>query len=281
MQTYSFTLASLMNIEELPLSLESLSKLGFNFVDMYGEPDLFKNKCISESYFSSYGLTVDGITGMWGKISPGSWKRRLLSNDIAFLKQSEQYVKDCINFGALLGANKFNICLFSDPNYFFDQTHNHVSIIEKRKALSKAIPIINRLTDYAKEFDIKILIEPLNRYSTPFCSNFNDAMFMIDNCRNLNLLLDTFHMNIEEDSFENTITSSKKNLGQIHFADNNRKMPGFGHINFSNIMKTLKQICFNDAICFEPTISCGSAYQNDILMGFKHIKNIVDRLITS
>ena len=62
-------------------------------------------------------------------------------------------------------------------------------------------------------------------------------------------------MNIEEDSFEDTILNSQPSLSHMHFADNNRKMPGFGHIDFDMIVKTLKKISYNGKISFEPTIS--------------------------
>ena len=47
-------------------------------------------------------------------------------------------------------------------------------------------------------------------------------------------------MNIEEDSYDETILNSQPKLSHMHFADNNRKMPGFGHIDFDTIVKTLK-----------------------------------------
>ena len=108
-----------------------------------------------------------------------------------------------------------------------------------------------------------MLLEPLNRYSTPFCSNLEDSLFVIENCDNLRIMLDTFHMNIEEDSFKNTILQSKNFLNHLHFADNNRKMPGFGHIDFDNIISTLKHINYSDTISYEPTIS-NANYQKEL-----------------
>ena len=52
-------------------------------------------------------------------------------------------------------------------------------------------------------------------------------------------------MNIEEDSFELSIIKSKNLLYNLHFADNNRKMPGFGHINFDAVISALKKITYS------------------------------------
>ncbi len=157
----------------------------------------------------SFNFKIIGVTGMWGKISLSGWKRRLLSDDVAFQKYSENYVIKCIDMCSYLGGSKVNICLFSDPINSFDVTHKFISQGDKRKILSKSFSILNNLTDYSKEHGIDLLLEPLNRYLTPYCSNLDDALFVITNCKNLGIMLDTYHMNIEEDSFENTILKSK------------------------------------------------------------------------
>jgi sugar phosphate isomerase/epimerase len=80
-------------------------------------------------------------------------------------------------------------------------------------------------------------------------------------------------MNIEEDSIEKTIIHSKSFLRQVHISDNNRKMPGFGHINFSAVIKSLKQIQFDKILCFEPFVpDCD--YENDINYGINTIMEL-------
>jgi sugar phosphate isomerase/epimerase len=62
-------------------------------------------------------------------------------------------------------------------------------------------------------------------------------------------------------------------LFHMHFADNNRKMPGFGHINFDEIISTLVNISYSGTISYEPIIS-KSNYQNDLLESKKFIEKI-------
>ena len=133
--------------------------------------------------------------------------------------------------------------------------------------------MLNYLSKRSNEYRINLLLEPLNRYSTPFCSNLEDSLFVIENCENLGIMLDTFHMNIEEDSFKNTILKSKYLLHHLHFADNNRKMPGFGHIDFDNIISSLKNISYSDTISYEPTIS-NANYKEDLFFGKNYIEKI-------
>ena len=270
--SYSITLSSFSNIENIEKTLEKLSSIGFTQLEMFGEPEEKNYRLIKDS-FLSFNFKVIGITGMWGRISPLGWKRRILSNDIAFRKYSERYLLDCIDMCSYFGGNKINVCLFSDPIYSFDLTHRSISKESKKSILSKSFPMLNFLIKKANEYGIDLLLEPLNRYSTPFCSNLKDALFVTENCENLKIMLDTFHMNIEEDSFENTIIESKNLLYHLHFADNNRKMPGFGHINFDSIIYTLKNINYSATISYEPTVN-NLDYKEDIIFGKKFIEAI-------
>lgn len=119
----------------------------------------------------------------------------------------------------------------------------------------KAVPVIRRLCKLASDYGVNLLLEPLNRYSTPYCANANDALIIAQKVDILGILLDTFHMNIEEDSFADAIKRSQDLLLHMHFADNNRKMPGFAHIDFQTIMQSLLSIGYSGYISFEPNIS--------------------------
>ena len=86
-----------------------------------------------------------------------------------------------------------------------------------------------------------MLIEPINRYETNFINNAQQALELIDEINRpaVKLLVDTFHMNIEEVDLCETITKMNGALGYVHFADNNRLAPGKGHIDFPAIFKAL------------------------------------------
>jgi sugar phosphate isomerase/epimerase len=82
-------------------------------------------------------------------------------------------------------------------------------------------------------------------------------------------------MNIEEDLFKDAIQSSRKFLRHMHFADNNRKMPGFAHIDFSTILKSLIEIGYDGYISFEPNIP-DSNYEHATKYGLDFVKRIAE-----
>ena len=253
--SYSITLSSFLNIQKNETeTLENLSQLGLTEIEIHGEPDDIDLNYLKD-ILNSFNIGVTGITGMWGKSSSNGWRRRLLSNDKSILKYSEEYVIKCIKLCNYFGGKRINLCLFSDPIYSFDVTHRNVTVDDKNKVLKNCIPILTNLLKMAKEENVSLMVEPLNRYSTPYCCTYSDVTWLIEKCDELELMLDTFHMNIEEDRYNETILNSQPKLSHMHFADNNRKMPGFGHIDFDTIIKTLKKISYSGKISFEPTIS--------------------------
>jgi D-psicose/D-tagatose/L-ribulose 3-epimerase len=271
---YAITLASFRNIEPVEDTLATLAKQGYRAMEMFGEPSEVDAKKLLDS-LNSYGLSVCGVTGMWGSISSGGWKRRLLSSDPKLVQASEQYVIDCLKLCNTLGGHEMNICLFADEIKGVDRTHRIISPNEKELFAAKAVPLMRLLCRRAADYGIQLVLEPLNRYSTPYCATAKDAIAIAQHVDSLGILLDTFHMNIEEDMFKDAIQSSSTLLRHMHFADNNRKMPGFAHIDFSTIIKSLKEIGYQDYISFEPNVADRS-YEHETKYGLDFVKRIVE-----
>jgi D-psicose/D-tagatose/L-ribulose 3-epimerase len=270
---YAMTLASFRKIEPIEETLTTLARQGYDAIEMFGEPTEVDAKKLRDT-FSSYNLSVCGITGMWGSISTNGWKRRLLSTDPVLVQASEQYVIDCLKLCNILGGKEMNVCLFADDIQGFDRTHGIIPEKEKRLFASRAINIMSRLSREASDYGIQLVIEPLNRYSTPYCSTAKDAITIAHQVISLGILLDTFHMNIEEDLFTDAIQSSRHLLVHMHFADNNRKMPGLAHIDFFTIVKSLKEVGYEGYVSFEPNIM-EKNYEHETMYGLNFIKKIV------
>jgi D-psicose/D-tagatose/L-ribulose 3-epimerase len=271
---YAITLASFRNIEPVEDTLATLAKQGYRAMEMFGEPSEIDAKKLLDS-LNSYGLSICGVTGMWGSISTDGWKRRLLSSDPKLVQASEKYVIDCLKLCNTLGGHEMNVCLFADEIKVVDRTHRIISPNEKELFAAKAVPIMRLLCTKAADYGVQLVLEPLNRYSTPYCATAKDAIAIAQHVDSLGILLDTFHMNIEEDMFKDAIQSSSTLLRHMHFADNNRKMPGFAHIDFSTIIKSLNEIGYQDYISFEPNIADRS-YEHETKYGLDFVKRIVE-----
>ncbi|WP_337863027.1 sugar phosphate isomerase/epimerase [Nitrososphaera sp.] len=287
---YSITLASFRKIEPVEETIARLAPQGFDAVEMYGEPDEADIKGLKDA-LSTTGLKVCGVTGMWGRASRQGRMRKLLSADQSRVSAAEKYVEGCVRMCSELGGSVMNVCLFADDDCddsggsgggggggnsvrdLFERTHGTIAAEEKRRVAWRALPVLSRLCSYAADNGVTLALEPLNRYSTPYCATAADALAVADRVEKLGILLDTFHMNIEEDSFEGAIAACRGRLVHTHFADNNRKMPGFAHIDFKAIVSGLQGIGYGGYVSFEPNIA-DKNYEHATKRGLELVKNI-------
>lgn len=90
---------------------------------------------------------------------------------------------------------------------------------------------------------VRFALEPLNRYETDLIHTVEEGLNLIQQvgAENFGLLLDTFHMNIEEPSIEASIRACGDRIFHFHVADSNRWHPGAGHMDFRSILSVLRE----------------------------------------
>jgi len=117
----------------------------------------------------------------------------------------------------------------------------------------EGLSFLRKCTEFAKEYNIGLTLEPVNRYESNFINTLNEGIEFIKrvDASNLGLLADTFHMNIEEVSIYDSIIQAKDYITHVHFADSNRWAPGCGHLNFAKIVQTLKKIDYQGYVSAE------------------------------
>jgi sugar phosphate isomerase/epimerase len=113
--------------------------------------------------------------------------------------------------------------------------------ISEKQAEAWMVDAFKICTAEAAEEGVRIAMEPLNRYETPLINTVAQGLELIETvgAENLGLLLDTFHMNIEEPSIEESIRNCADRIFHFHVADSNRWYPGAGHLDFQTILETL------------------------------------------
>jgi len=119
--------------------------------------------------------------------------------------------------------------------------------------LNIAVERIRTVAEYAATRGVRITLEPINRYETDFLFSAKDGMQFVRavDCDNVGLMLDLFHMNIEDESIEAGLRETGNRLWHVHIADSDRKYPGSGHIQFQGIFDTLKQMHYAGYISAE------------------------------
>jgi sugar phosphate isomerase/epimerase len=96
-------------------------------------------------------------------------------------------------------------------------------------------------------------VEPLNRFETSVLNLTADAITVVDRVGHpsCGLLLDTFHMNIEEQSIGDALRSAGSRLKHLHACENDRGAPGSGHVPWTEVAQALRDIRYNDGVVIE------------------------------
>lgn len=118
---------------------------------------------------------------------------------------------------------------------------------------SRAVAALRRWAEYAASQNVSMAIEPINRYETNFINTVGEALDFIDRVGldNVGVLPDTFHMNIEEVSMTEALAAAGPALLHVQFVDNNRRAPGQGHIEFTELAAVLDRLDYRGYLSAE------------------------------
>lgn len=166
----------------------------------------------------------------------------VLNKDKDTREKAEQFFRKLVEIGAQL-----------DAPVTIGSFRGWLKNLESKSAYDYAVETFKKLLEYAGKHAVNVFIEPLNRYETDLVNNAGQAIKFIKDTgkKNFFLLLDTFHMNIEEVDYRGVIFNSKKLLRHVHLGDSNRLSPGKGHFDFMTVLKALKEIGFKGYLSAE------------------------------
>ena len=141
--------------------------------------------------------------------------------------------------------------------------------LNKKEDMKRGIENVRILAYMAAEYEITLGMEVLNRfegYMLNTCEEAVDFVSKIDR-PNVKVMLDTFHMNIEEDSFGDAIRMAGKYLGHLHLGEANRRPPfRGGRIPWDEIGEALHDIEYTGTVVMEPFVRMGGTVGKDIRM---------------
>ena len=127
------------------------------------------------------------------------------------------------------------------------------SEMSKATALGHLAEGLNDLGEHAGKYDVPLLFEPLNRYETNLVNTIEDGLALLGSLstRNVKLLADLYHMNIEEADVAAALRKGGQHIGHVHFVDSNRRPAGCGHTDFAPIAAALRDIGYTGYVSAE------------------------------
>lgn len=119
---------------------------------------------------------------------------------------------------------------------------------------------VRTLEDFAYALDVALYVEPVNRYETRFLNRLEQAAALTRrrNHPNVKIVADLFHMAMDETDMAAAIAAHGDQIGHVHLADSNRRLPGQGRTDFASAAAALKAVGYTGWAAFE----CGNPSQN-------------------
>lgn len=117
------------------------------------------------------------------------------------------------------------------------------------------VDAVRGLAERAQVLHLCLAMEVLNRYESHLVNTSSQALRFVQQvgCDNVGILLDAYHMNIEESSPAAALRSAGSRLGLYHAADSNRQAIGRGHTDFGSQFDALDEIAYKGPVIMECT----------------------------
>jgi D-psicose/D-tagatose/L-ribulose 3-epimerase len=168
------------------------------------------------------------------------------SGDRGVRARTRTHLKECIAAAAEMGARTLGGPVCAPVGYLPGRRRN-------ADEWRWAVECFQSLGETLREYDVALAIEPLNRFETYFLNTAEDALAL---CReigeaNVGVLLDTFHTNIEERDVAAAFRGAGARLKHVQACENDRGIPGTGHVDFPGIAHALAAIGYDGWITIE------------------------------
>lgn len=181
------------------------------------------------------------------------------SSDPAVRAAGIQFLTDIMKKMDLLDSRTLVGVMYTYwPNDFTD--------LDKPALWSRGVESCQAMGKTAQALGINMCLEVVNRFETPVLNTAEEAVRFCHEVGNPNvqILLDTFHMNIEEDNQADAIRTAGTLLGHLHVGEGNRKLPGQGSLPWGEIGQALRDIGYTGGVVMEPFVLQGGQVGKDI-----------------
>lgn len=181
-------------------------------------------------------------------------QRSIASDEQANRQGGLDYLKRCVDVAGEIGAELVGGPLYGEPMVFAGRPPVPRSDAEIAARAERTISGLAEVAPVARTAGVTLAIEALNRFETDILSTTRQAVEVVDavNDSGLKLMLDTFHMNMEDRSIPDAIRMAGDRIAHFQANENHRGHPGTGHLDWPAIMRALHQVGYAGPISLEP-----------------------------
>ncbi|MFY0651720.1 MAG: sugar phosphate isomerase/epimerase [Cyclobacteriaceae bacterium] len=215
--------------------------MGFDVVEIPVEdPELIDTELVRQALKEN-----DLIAEICGAFGP---TRDLTHSDISVHQNCFDYLEECFRISAELGGE-----FVAGPMYSAVGKVRLLTDDDRKAEWDLAVNNLKKVCEMADGFGQKIALEPLNRFESDLVNTSEDVVRMI---RDINhpaakILLDSFHMSLEERNLKDAIETAGSDLIHLQVSENYRGAPGTGQTSWEDIKEGLKAIDYQGTVSIE------------------------------
>ncbi len=226
-----------MRAEPLEITLKRIQRLGFESIEISGEPTQYPTK-ESRSLLAKHGIRC------WGAVTLTLGERNLAAKDPAQRAATVEYMKSLVTMVKELEGHELTIVPATVGKVAPDGT--------PEEEWAWVVAGLQEVYELAQTSGVRLALEPLNRFETYFLNRADQAMELAQAVgADCGVCLDVFHMNIEEVDLLQAIRTAAPRLVDVHVAENNRLAPGMGSIDWAAFVGALKAAGYDGALTME------------------------------
>lgn len=236
--------------------ISKVKKLGFDILEI--SCAMLKNISREELVEMRDMARAEGVTLTAG-YGPGP-SENLASSDEAVVKNAVAFYTDILKKLEILDIHTLGGGIYS---YW---PVDYTKPIDKEGDWKRSVKNVRTVGKIAQECGVDYCLEVLNRfegYLLNTCAECRQFVEEVD-VPAVKIMLDTFHMNIEEDSMTEAILLAGDRLGHFHVGENNRRLPGKGNLPWYQIGSALRAIGYDKNVVMEPFVKSGGKVGSDI-----------------
>ncbi len=236
--------------------IEKVARLGFDFLEIGCAPvndfpiqtlkDL--RKCAEDN-----GIY---LTGGYGP----SAAYNMASDDPAVVRAAKEFYYELFRRFEILDIHHIGGGVYS---YW---PVDYTKPIDKEGDWARSVENVREVARHAADSGVNFCLEVLNRFEGYLLNTCAEGVKFVEEVgeKNVYVMLDTFHMNIEEDDMAAAIRLAGDKLGHFHTGECNRRVPGKGRTPWREIGAALREIGFTGGCCMEPFVKMGGEVGRDI-----------------
>jgi D-psicose/D-tagatose/L-ribulose 3-epimerase len=227
-----------------------IAELGFDLIELPVEEPGAWDPGLAAEATARAGLSASVCCVM----PPG---RDLAVADAEVVARTQKYLRHCVEIATRVGSGTVAGPMYSAVGRLW-----RLDAAERSETLALVAERLRPIAEFAGERGVRLAVEPLNRYETSLVNTVEQALALIEALDHPvgGLLLDTFHLNIEEKSPADAARRAGSHIAHVHACGTDRGAPGRDSFGWPEFLATLDDVGYDGPLCVESFTS-----ENDVI----------------